>query len=420
LAGGLLGAGQQSPYESAPILYSQTRPKDRVSELEAKIDQGQVKLVFRDAHGYLESFLSEMGIPSSSQSLVFSKTSFQRHRISPRWPRAIYFTEDVYVGWVPGGEVMEVSTVDPDLGAVFYTLAQKPGARPRFVRQTDNCLQCHDSTGLTLGVPGHVVRSVYPGGDGMPHFDRGTYRTTDQSPYSERWGGWYVTGDHGSLRHMGNVTYPDDPNLDPSPFGQRGANWQDLSSRVDLESYLGATSDIVALMVLEHQTAVHNLITRANHETRIAVRQSEEMNRALGLPPGTLTEGGRSRLRSACEPLLEALFFSGEAPLPDRVKGNSTFASDFEKRGPFDSRGRTLRRFDLHHRLFRYPLSYLIYSKAFAGLPPEALGYLSGRLREVLVNKDQGKPFAHLLLEDRAQLLEIVSETLPWLTAHWK
>lgn len=421
LAAGALGAPrQQAAYDSAPIHYSRTKPCDPIAELEARIAAGRATLEFDRAHGYLKSFLKQLGIPLSSQSLVFSKTSFQRQWIGPRSPRAIFFNDDVYVGWVQGGEVLEVASQDPQLGSVFYTVAQDSERPPRFLRQTDSCLQCHDSTGLTLGVPGVTVRSIFSAPDGQPRFSMGGFKTTYRSPFEDRWGGWYVTGTHGDLRHMGNISFPEDPNPDLKQLRDRGANLTDLSRKFEVEPYPAETSDIVALMVLEHQTFVHNLITRANHETRVAVAQSDEINKALGAPMRPLTEGSRRRVGYACEPLVEALFFSEEPLLPGPVKGNSTFASDFEKRGPFDRNGRSLRQFDLAKRMFKHPMSYLVYSKAFAGLPEEARDYVARRLKDILSGRETKAEFRHLTAEDRQAILEILLETHPALAAAWK
>jgi len=420
LSVGAIGSPQQATYDSPPVNYSKSRPTDSVAELEARIAAGRAKLEFQRAHGYLKALLKELEIPISSQSLVFSKTSFQRQWITPRSPRAIFFNDDVYAGWVQGGEVVEIASQDPQLGSVFYTVDQDSSKPARFQRQTDNCLQCHDSTGLTLGVPGVTVRSIFSAADGQPRFNLGGFRTNYRSPYEDRWGGWYVTGTHGDLRHMGNVSFPDDPNPDMKQLRDRGANLSDLSKRIDTDPYPTDTSDIVALMVLECQTFVHNLITRANHETRLAVLQSDEINRALGSPLRPLTDGARRRVSYSCEPLVEALFYTEEPLLIAPVKGNSTFAADFEKRGPFDRKGRSLRQFDLTKRLFKYPLSYLIYSKSFAGLPSEAREYVSKRLKEILTARETTGEFAHLSFEQRQAILEIVTETCPTLTASWK
>ena len=409
---------QQAPYEMSPIHYSKTRPSDPIVELQSRIAEGRAKLTFDGSQGFLKSFLQSLDIPVSSQSLVFSKTSFQRQWINPRAPRALYFNDEVYVGWVRGAEVLEVASQDPQLGTIFYTMAQDQEKPARLQRQTDACLQCHDSTGMTLGVPGVTIRSVYPAGDGLPRFNMGGFRTTYRSPIGERWGGWYVTGEHGAQRHLGNVVFPEEPDL--ARLAERGANVTSLEKKADLEAYLTDTSDIVALMVLEYQTNVHNLITRANHETRIALVQSDDLQRALGEPLRPLSVSCRRRIGYACDPLIEALVYSGEAPLTAPIKGTSTFAADFEKRGPFDRRGRSLRQFDLTRRLFKVPLSYLIYSKAFAGLPPEARDYVASRLGEILAGRDHRKEFAHLSADDRRAMLEIVHETLPSLAQAWK
>jgi hypothetical protein len=407
-------------YELPPINYSSSTPTDPVQKLKEKLDANAKQLSHETERGYLKAFLAELDIPVSSQVLVFSKTSLQRQKIWPRTPRAIYFNDEVYVGWVRGGDVLEVSAADPQLGGTFYTLAQKPEAKPVLSRQTHNCLQCHDSNGMTLGVPGHMIRSVFPDDEGMPRYNMGTFRTNDRSPFSERWGGWYVSGEAGSLRHMGNVIYPDEKEPDMKLFGELGANKTDLRKLAALDAYLTDTSDIVALMVLEHQAYVHNLLTRANHETRIAVRQSNDINKMTNTPPEKLTDGCISRIKSNCDALIEALLFCEEAKLNDPVKGNSSFATDFEKRGPFDAQGRSLRHFDLKTRMFKFPCSYLVYSKSFSGLPKEARDYLSKRMYEILSSAEPVKGFEHLSAQDRKNVFDILRATLPDFTRDWK
>lgn len=414
-----VAASDNPAYELPPINYSKTKPNDPVAALKSRIEAGEVKLKPNDSHGYLKAFLSELKIPIASQTLVFSKTSLQRQKIWPRLPRALYFNDDVYVGWVNNGEVLEISSVDPQLGAIFYTVSQNTESPPRITRQTHNCLQCHDSNAMTLGIPGHMVRSVFPDDEGMPNYSMGTFRTNDRSPYGERWGGWYVTGEHGSMRHMGNVIYPNEPNPDMKLYGELGANKTDLSQLVAINNYLTDSSDIVALMVLEHQAYVHNQLARANQETRLAVLQSDEINKLTETPKEKLTDGAKSRIRGNCDSLLEALLFVEEAPLQDPVKGNSTFATEFEARGPFDAKGRSLRQFDLRTRMFKYPCSYLVYSESFNGLPKAAKEYLSDRMYKILSGADTSKQFAHLTAADRTALLEILRATLPDFTASW-
>src|SRR3954462_15514185 len=106
-------------FDRPPINYTSAKADNLVTRLQKRIDAGQAKLPFADEFGYLPAVLKELNVPPSSQMLVFSKTSLQRDRISPRTPRALYFNDDVYVGFCRIGEVMEVSVADPELGTVF-------------------------------------------------------------------------------------------------------------------------------------------------------------------------------------------------------------------------------------------------------------------------------------------------------------
>ena len=412
----------QSAYEQEPINYNTAAATDPVARLQAEIDSGRATLDHDDRHGYLASLLARLNVPVSSQTLVFSKTSFQREQIAPETPRALYFNDDSYVGWVQGGDMLEVASADPNLGTVFYTLDQRKaseGVRPRFVRQTDSCLQCHGST-MTDDVPGLLVRSVHTDPTGMPVLTAGTALVTQETPLEQRWGGWYVTGTHGEHRHKGNVVArhrDDDGPLDV----EAGANRTDLSGRFDPSRYLGGGhSDIVALMVREHQAEAHNLLTKAGFQARWAMRDSQAINDALGTSGGELTDSARRRIHNAGERLVKYLLFCDEELLTDRIAGTSTFAADFAARGPRDSKGRSLRDLDLRKRMFRYPLSYLVYSAAFEGLPAPVKDHVYRRLFEVLSGQDRSKAFSHLSTDDRRAVLEILRETKPDLPEYFK
>jgi hypothetical protein len=400
-------------FDADPINYSTTQPANRLPQLCKKLNH-------TEAHGYLPSLLSKLDVPLSSQVLVFSKTSFQRERIAPATPRAIYFNDDTYVGYCQDGNVIEIAQSDPNLGSVFYTLDQHERKTPILSRQTDNCLQCHASA-MTHQIPGLMVRSVFPDKTGLPIFRAGTFVTTHESPLKERWGGWYVTGKHGEQKHLGNQLWEDQDN-GPTPLarGISPLNVESLNDRLDTSAYLTPHSDIVALMVLEHQAEMHNLITRANFQTRVALRDERTMNEALERPPGTRSDSTLSRIKGACEPLVKYMLFCNEAKLAQPIEGTSTFAADFAARGPKDSRGRSLRDLDLKTRLLRYPCSYLIYSKAFEGLPAEAKEYIYSRLFGILSGGDKSSEFAHLSSEDRAAILGILRQTKNDLPADWK
>lgn len=410
----------QVSYEAAPINYNKAKPENRITRLQKKIAQDQVKLEYdrKKGTGYLPAVLKLLEIPVSSQVLVFSKTSLQVRHIDPQSPRALYFNDDLYVGFVQGGSVLEVSASDPKLGTVFYTLSQTQSVQPQFVRKTFECTQCHASS-LTQGVPGHIMRSVYPGPDGMPVFREGTYRSDQSSPFHERWGGWYVSGTHGKMRHMGNLIFrkgdrSNDLNRD------KGANAVDLERWFDTSAYLGPHSDIVSLMVLEHQAKMHNLITRAQFEGRITLRDSAVMNKMLERKASFQSESTKRRIASSANRMLDYLLFTDELTLDDQIRGIARFQAEFPKSGPRDRLGRSLRDFDLKRRLFAYPCSYLIYSESFDALPRPILDYTYRRLWEILSGKDQSKKYAHLSAQDRRAILEILIETKPGLPDYWK
>ncbi len=408
----------EDEYDRAPILYSQSEPDNQVSRLFDKIAGGTKELPYEDRTGYLRGLLAALDVPESSQMLVFSKTSFQRDRISPRTPRALYFNDEVYVGMCQNGDVLEISAVDPKLGAVFYTLAQQAGERPALRRQSDNCLICHGSS-QTKNIPGHVVRSVLTDQSGLPLLSAGSYRIDHTSPLAQRWGGWYVSGTHGPQKHLGNLIIPG-RSAPPEVDNAAGLNQTSLEGRFDTGAYLTPHSDIVALMVLEHQTGAHNHLTRASFQTRQAVHYQAALNRDLGEPADHVWDSTQSRIKSGCEPLVEYLLMSGEAALTGKIAGTTTFAAEFAERGPRDRAGRSLRDFDLERRLFKYPCSYLIYSPSFSELPQEARDYVLRRLWEVLTGIDQSQPFAHLTADDRAAVLAILRDTLPNLPDYWQ
>lgn len=402
-----------------PINYETAPAENPVTRVQAQITSGQKKLTFDEDRGYLKSFLAALNVPESSQVLVFSKTSLQRSRIGPKTPRAIYFNDDVYVGFCLRGDVLEVSVADTSLGTVFYTLDQQPTERPRLRRETESCLICHGSSS-NRGIPGHLVRSVHPDRLGDPIIGSGSYRTDDSSPFEERWGGWYVTGTHGKMNHMGNWMFRSRRDFEDPDNPPDNANITDLRPFFTTGVYLTPHSDIVALTVLGHQATVHNRIARATLETRSALHYEQELNKALKEPMAKRWDSAVSRIKGAGDDLLKALLFCGETKLTDRIEGTSGFAEEFAARGPFDKQGRSLRQFDLTTRLMKYPCSFLIYSEAFDKMPAEVKTHVLRRLFDVLTGKDTDPAFAHLSNADRTAILEILRDTMPGLPAYWR
>jgi hypothetical protein len=261
------------------------------------------------------------------------------------------------------------------------------------VARNDQCLACHLSW-ETLGVPGRILHSVYPLPDEKSYVNG--FTTMHSSPLDQRWGGWFVTGNHGGAKHMGNV---------PVMPADRGKSKVANPTRVlpsveglfDLKGYPTPYSDVVALLVLAHQTHMTNLITSIGWEARLAeARPSDDA--AL-------------RVKEAARDLVDYLLFVDEAPLAAPVSGTSGFAERFAAAGPRDPQGRSLRDLDLRRRLFRHPCSFMIYSDAFDALPAAAKAAVYARMWEVLSGRETGPRYRHLTAADRRAVVQILDAT---------
>ena len=392
-----------------------TSRRDPVARLQARLDAGDITLAHDSVLGYLPAVLRAFNIPTSSQSLVFSRTSLRTDLIAPWSPRALYFNDDVYVGWVQGSEFLEIAAVHPTTGAVFYTMSQETTARPQFGRESTTCMMCHKSR-ATGGVPGFLMLSTIADRLGYQIASVYSGTTTDETTMKDRFGGWYVTGTHGKAGHSGNVYSPKDfHQVDKELYrGQIDLTVEsartDLAGKFDASSYLSPNSDIVALMVLVHQTSVHNLITATHEAARIAQIMHYTPREVTAVVPLAMSDAG---LHTAVERLVRALLFVDEAKLTATIRGTTSFSSDFAQRGPRDTQGRSLREFDLERRLFKYPLSFLIYTEGFDALPSVAKDGIYHRLHAILSGTDNSRSFERLSERDRRAILEILTATKP-------
>jgi hypothetical protein len=352
-------------YESRPV-------HDPVAELNQKLNAGGM-LAYEPEHGYLKAVLDALQIPVESQIATFAKSSFQQHLINPGNARAIYFNDSVAVGWVRGAELLEIASHDPQQGTIFYAITQHKSARPRAARR-DDCLTCHESYD-TLGVPGMLLRSTYPANDGQVIRELGSYNSDHRVAFAHRWGGWFVTGKTDMMPHLGNAAFK--------------AENEAESVEANFKGYLSPGSDIVALMVFDHQTHMENLLTRVGWETRFAEHEK------------TMTP---AKLDGMAKEIVDYMLFVDEARLPSPVRGTLGFEAKFEARGPFDSKGRSLRQFDLNRRMMRYPCSYMIYSPAFDGLPAQAKDAIYRRLFECLSSRGDGREIVEILRDTKKDL----------------
>jgi hypothetical protein len=404
-AGHAATAGQLSDtftnWLAHPAIEYGTRPtRDPIARLNREIEAGRRQLKADGPSGYLKSLLDALNVPIESQVVVFVKDSVQALRISRTNPRAIFFNDSVAVGWVRGGFI-ELASQDPEQGVIFYTLTSTWTGKPQFSRE-DTCLACHYSYS-TSGVPGMLMRSS------------GQFEADHRVPFAQRWGGWYVTGQHGSLRHMGNADI-DKLYEDPRPADT--FNWASLGSRFDTNGYLSPHSDMAALTVFQHQMHMMNLLSRIGWEARVG--EYERRTAKLLLPGLPVSEKAPVSLTEAAREVVDYMLFVDEAPLADTIKGSTDFATTFAARGPRDRKGRSLRHLDLERRLLRYPCSYMIYTELFDALPAEAKAALYQRLWQILSGQENSPKYARLSAVDRQAIIEILYDTKDDLPAYFQ
>jgi hypothetical protein len=380
-----------------------------VEQLQSQLDSGKAQLAYQaGGHGYLEALLKAFHISVDSQLLVLSASSLQFDRIGPATPRALYYQDNVAVGSVQNGRLIEIITTDQDGSVAYYTLDVAQTDRPRFQRQGSECVICHGYA--SKWAPGMIVADTAPGPDGLLlNVDPGhPFRfTDDRTPFQDRYGGWYVTGETGTMKHRGNVTFDAS---DPSVLPNGGLNIANLNGRVDLSNYLDTGSDIVSLLTLEHQVGFANLIARINAQYRFLNNQE--------VAPELRTTA--KDIDVSIEALVAYMTFADEVPLPSPVAGSSTFSKTFAAKGPTDGKGRSLRQFDLKTRIFRYPLSYMIYSQAFDDLNRDAKDRLWRRLFDVLRGTDHSAAFESIQSRERAAAINIVAATKLGVPDYWK
>lgn len=394
-------------YEVPPISYAATKPSNPVQDLKEACDQGKVILRASSSRELLIDLLDKLAIPASTQVLSFAKHSLQSHHISPANPRSIYFNDGVYLGHVQDEEgLFELATFDARLGCTFYVV-KKPvekGGKISIERETNRCMTCHGGN-RSRGVPGVMVRSVFVAPDGQPVLSAGSFRSDHTSPLKNRWGGWYVTGKSGGREHLGNYILPGKKK--PSGVNnQQGINRDGLPQGI-ADQVLVPTSDIAALMVLEHETDAVNYITRLMYQYQLAGK------------PG-LDGKVSPALEGAIQDLVGQLLFAGEFKLESPVQGSGQFRADFERQGPRSPDGRSLREMDMRTRMFRHPLSYMVYSRAFQALPEELRTKVWSGIYQIVNNPMFSPGFEGLTSKDKEAIREIVTQTIKPLPDFWK
>ena len=417
---GLLTPGTQAqqaePFEEPPINYSATQTNDRATAINAAFQSRADEIRSMPAKKRLKWLLDELGVPVESQMLVFSKTSMQRDLINPETPRVLYFSDEAYVGWSVTGS-FEVSVFDAKLGTTFYLFDQHAAKDVPLLERSGDCLLCHSRHEHT---PTLRTRSIYPDGNGEPLSGSGGANIAPSTPLAERWGGWYVTGTKAPFEHRANLTGKKADDFE-GPNALPTRNLATLDGVVDTHRYLLKTSDVIPMLMHDHQVHVHNVLSTANQDARIALHRWPAMREILGLPKDAPPQGSCVVVfDSQAEKILDALLCRDEAAWPyGGIQSDGVFASAYAKTRKPDARGRSLRDLDLQTRLFRYRCSPLIYSQSFATLPRELRDIVLLRLSSGLRAFPPSPSFGHLADAERVAIHEILTQTMPDLPAGW-
>ena len=396
-------------FDQPPHDYWTAQMSDPMTRLLAKVDRGEKVISEEPGLPLVRRLLKELSIPVESQVLVFSRTSLQRGNVSPANPRAIFFNEETYLGWMPEGRI-EIASSDPERGSVFFFQRKLDDRRGKLFARDRVCIQCHAGSATNF-LPGLLARSVYPDGRGRSLKSVDSFeRVGHHVPLDDRWGGWYVTGGHDELHHMGNaIASRNERGLELTrndAVGQKG-----LKHSFNVSKYPVATSDVTALLVLDHQVSMHFKLMEASYIARQAIHDASRKGQENSIDS---QESVARALSLAVEQVVNHLLFADETPIGGKsTRGDGVFVKSFLSRRVADRKGRSLRDFNLEDRMFRYRCSYMIHSRSFSGLPGALRKSIFHRLNEVLASKTPLKDYDYFVPGERSAILEILNETLP-------
>ncbi len=402
-------------YELEPHGYFSKDAKDPVTLLMKRVQRGEVLIKEPNGKPLVERLLRELGLNKDTQILVFSRTSLQRREVSYSNPRALYFNESVYLGWMPNGRI-EIASFDPELGPIFYFQRELDDASSPLLARTRSCLGCHAGDATNF-LPGSLGRSVYPDKSGRSLRSIDDYRRSGHHiPLHDRYGGWFVSGNHGAMRHMGNAIASREGGkitIDREQF----ANLEKLDRFFSTEAYPAPGSDIAALLVFDHQVTMHHRLVEAAYRARQSLFDSK-------LDPKETDVSKLSKGRSTDEFLegrdkvVDYLLFRDETPIP-KVSCDPAFRRAFSANRIADRRKRSLKDLRLDGRIFENRCSYMIYSPTFDQFPPMLKGAIYARIHEILTSPKPVEGFDYLGKDEKRRILEILDETKEDLPPGW-
>ncbi len=384
-----------SDLDAPEHLYWEKELNDPFTKFLEEIKQGKHELDYSSELAYLKSMMKALGISRHSQLMLFSVTSLQTGLITPRNPRAIYFNESIYLGYIPGGR-LEVISLDPELGGIFYIFDIPTSNRPPIAERSDRCMNCHAKPSVG-NVPGIVLKSVLPGPNGGSVNAYRRDQIGHHIAYEERFGGWHVTGEHGINKHWGNK-------LGRLFQGEISTTDNLIGQNFDISRYAAEGSDILAHLLIEHQAGFVNRVIETSYRAR--TYWTDGGNR--------LKPEHRDELKSRATELVRYILFADEPELPGNgAKGDPLLKSDFLAAAIPDKQNRSLREFDLRKRLFRYRCSYMIYTPVFRGLPDWFRKEVYSQLKDALrPNTELSREFAYLPTAEKRAIAEILIDTI--------
>lgn len=374
--------------------------QDPFTKLLPDLQASRLGLDESSERAFVDSLLKKLNVPASSQLLVFSNTSLQLRLISPRNPRALYFNDELYIGWVPGGQI-EIVSIDPELGGIFYIFNIPRPSAPMVIERADRCMNCHASQS-TGKVPGVVIKSVIPAvsGGSLDAF-RGSM-TGHGIPFADRFGGWHVTGTHQISKHWGNITGTMAQGKITTRDNKPGENY-------DPADYPVPTSDILPHLLHEHQAGFVNRAVEATYRTRSYLAEGK----------GKLSMAHDKLLKQQAMAFVRYMLFADEPPFPGSgIEGTPEYKEAFLANRKAVN-GKSLKDLDLKSHLFRYRCSYMIYSSAFQGMPKEFKQLVYIALRHALNPQQSNPDYAYMSREEKIAIHEIVKGTIKDLPPGW-
>ena len=387
--------------DAPPHLYRQHTPSDRFTRIKDDLESGRIALDRTSEKAFVVSLLHVLNVPASSQMLVFSTPSLQLRFISPSNPRALFFTDDVYVGFIPGGRV-EIVSLDPELGAIFSIFDIPRDTQPVRIERSERCMNCHAAADTGF-VPGLLMKSVIPGPAGGSLTAYRIEQTGHGIPFDQRFGGWYVTGNPPIAGNLANFI---------GRFSEGVLTKQAIEpgTRFDFARYPVATSDVLPQLLLEHQAGFVNRVVEASYRARTALHASG----------GALSREQADELDAQARIVTRYVLFADEVALPpDGVVGDEVFKKDFLVAQRNAANGGALREFDLRTRLFKRRCSYMVYSVVFAGLPPPMKQRIFKRLGEALSVEKPDAEYAYLPQDEKLAIRAVLKSTLTDLSDDW-